>query len=35
LSVAEPLTDFYRRTHEANTSWTAPGARLACTRQTT
>jgi len=35
LSVAEPLTDFYRKTHETNQRWAAAGARLACTRQTT
>jgi len=32
--VPEPLTDFYRKTHEANQSWAVPGARLGCTKTT-
>jgi glyoxylase-like metal-dependent hydrolase (beta-lactamase superfamily II) len=34
LIVTESLTDFYRKTHQANMGWVAPGARPGCTRKT-
>ena len=34
LPATAPLTEFYRKTHEANMAWTMPGARLGCTGET-